>query len=74
MNPGELVTTVEGDIEKVDRTMKITEIRVHYKCPVPEDQKETVERVMEVHPVGCPAHQSIKDAIRVKIDAQFDWR
>ncbi len=58
----------------MDRTMKITEIRVLYKCPVPQDQKETVDRVMQVHPAGCPAHQSVKDAIRIKIDATFDWR
>ena len=65
---------VEGDIEKVDRTIKISEIRVTYRAKLPGDQKETVERVMQIHPAGCPAHQSVKDAIRIKIEGEFDWQ
>jgi uncharacterized OsmC-like protein len=65
---------VEGDIEKVERTMKITEIRVRYKLPMAEDDKEVADRVLEMHPVGCPAHQSVKDAIRIKIEADYDPR
>ena len=65
---------MEGDIEKAGRTIRITEIRVHYRCPVPEAERETVERVMEVHPAGCPAHESVKESIRIKIDAEFDWQ
>ena len=74
MKPGELVAQAEGDIEKVDRTIKISEIRVHYRLPIPKDQKETAERALELHPAGCPAHQSVKDSIRIKIDAEFDLK
>ena len=63
---------MEGDIEKVERTIRITEIRVHYKHPLPADQQETAQRVLEVHPAGCPAHQSVKEAIRFQIDAEYD--
>lgn len=51
--------------------MKITEIRVRYKLPLQADQKELADRVLEMHPVGCPAHQSVKDAIRIKIEADY---
>ena len=74
MQPGELESDVEGDIEKSERTIKISEIRVRYRCPVPKDQQETVERALKVHPGSCPAHESVKEGIRIKIEADFDWR
>ncbi len=71
--PGELTSTVEGDIEKTEHTIKISEIRVTYHAPLPKDKEETVLRVLKVHPAGCPAHESVKDGIRVKIDADIQW-
>jgi len=68
------VATVEGDIEKVDRTMKITEIRVKYTLPLSKENEETANRVLEIHPAGCPAHQSVKDAIRIKIEADYQFQ
>ena len=53
--------------------MKITEIRVHYSLPLDKGQRETADRVLEVHPAGCPAHQSVKDSIRIKIEAEYDF-
>jgi hypothetical protein len=37
---------------------------VLYGCRRPE-HREAVERALRVHPEGCPAHQSVKDAISV---------
>ena len=54
--------------------MKITEIRVHIRLPLEKEQRDTADRVLEVHPAGCPAHQSVKDAIRITIDAQYAFR
>ena len=71
MEPGALEAQVEGDIEKVERTMKITEIRVRYKLPIKKEDQETAQRVMEVHPSGCPAYQSLKEAIRIKLDVEY---
>ena len=72
--PGELQADVEGDIEKVERTIRITEIRVHYHLPLNGADEETANRVLEVHPAGCPAHQSVKDSIRFNIQASYDFR
>jgi len=32
---------------------------------VPADARESTERALALHPLGCPAHQSVKDAIAV---------
>jgi uncharacterized OsmC-like protein len=64
---------VEGDIGPADKTIKITEIRVTYHVRVPEDKKAEAERSLDFHSSRCPAYQSIKDSIPVKIDAEFEW-
>ncbi len=57
--------TVEGRITGIGKTIRITAIHVHYNLAVPVDAREATERALEVHPEGCPAHQSVKDAIAI---------
>jgi uncharacterized OsmC-like protein len=57
--------TVEGRIVGVGKTIRITSIHVHYDVAVPADSREAAERALALHPQGCPAHQSVKDAIRI---------
>jgi uncharacterized OsmC-like protein len=61
--------TVEGRIVGVGKTIRIRSIHVHYELAVPQDARETTERALSLHPEGCPAHQSVKDAIEVTWDA-----
>jgi uncharacterized OsmC-like protein len=61
--------SVEGRITGVGKTIRITAIHVHYDVTVPAESRETAERALAVHPEGCPAHQSVKDAIAVTWDA-----
>jgi hypothetical protein len=42
---------------------------VHYDLTVPAEAREATERALEVHPQGCPAHQSVKDAITISWSA-----
>ena len=35
-------------------------------------QRETAERALEVHARGCPAHESVKDAIEITWSVEFD--
>ncbi len=56
---------VEGRITGTGKTIRITAIHVHYELSVPADAREVTERALDVHPEGCPAHQSVKDAIAV---------
>jgi hypothetical protein len=34
-------------------------------------RREATERALTVHPLGCPAHQSVKDAIEITWDASL---
>ena len=61
--------TVEGRISGVGKTIRIKSIHVHYDVAVPPDAREATERALHVHPEGCPAHQSVKDAIAITWDA-----
>jgi uncharacterized OsmC-like protein len=63
---------VEGKIEGIGHTIRITEIALHYKLAIPRGTREESERALRVHPEGCPAHQSVKDAIRITFDADIE--
>ena len=57
--------TVEGRIVGIGKTIRIKSIRVHYQLVVPTEAREATERALALHPQGCPAHQSVKDAIEI---------
>jgi len=63
--------TVEGRVTGVGKTIRITAIHVHYDLRVPSEAREATQRALQVHPEGCPAHQSVKDAIRITWDAKL---
>jgi uncharacterized OsmC-like protein len=60
---------VDGRITGIGKTIRITSIHVHYDVAVPAEAVEPTERALSVHVQGCPAHQSVKDAIRITWDA-----
>ena len=61
--------TVDGRIAGVGKTIRIYSIVLHYEFTVPADSREATIRALKTHPQGCPAHQSVKDAIAVSWDA-----
>jgi uncharacterized OsmC-like protein len=61
--------TVDGRISGIGKTIRIKSIHVHYDVAVPTDAREATERALQLHPQGCPAHQSVKDAITITWDA-----
>jgi len=61
--------TVEGRISGIGKTIRIKTIHVHYDVAVPPDAEEATRRALAVHVQGCPAHQSVKDAIRITWEA-----
>jgi uncharacterized OsmC-like protein len=56
---------VEGRIVGIGKTIRIKSIHVHYDLSVPAESRDATERALGVHPQGCPAHQSVKDAIEI---------
>src|SRR5262252_4221795 len=61
--------TVDGRISGIGKTIRIKSIHVHYDLTVPADSEEATRRALAVHVQGCPAHQSVKDAIQITWDA-----
>ena len=61
--------SVEGRISGIGKTIRIKSIHVHYDVAVPADALDATERALAVHVQGCPAHQSVKDAIAISWDA-----
>jgi hypothetical protein len=53
----------------VGKPIRIESIRVHYSFAVPPEAREPTERALALHPRGCPAHESVKEAIKVTWDA-----
>jgi len=61
--------TVEGRIAGIGKTIHIKSIHVHYELAVPGAASEATERALVAHPQGCPAHQSVKNAIKISWSA-----
>ena len=63
--------TVDGRIVGIGKTIRIESIVLHYDLTVPPESLAVAERALRVHSEGCPAHQSVKDAIKVTWDADI---
>jgi uncharacterized OsmC-like protein len=61
--------TVEGRIVGIGKTIRIQSITIHYDLTISAESRNAAERALQVHPEGCPANQSVKDAIKVTWDA-----
>jgi len=61
--------TVDGRIVGIGKTIRIESIAVHYDLTIPPESRDAAERALRLHPEGCPAHQSVKAAIKVTWDA-----
>jgi hypothetical protein len=61
--------TVDGRIVSIGNTIRIESITIHYDLTVPPEFRDATERALKSHPLGCPANQSVKDAIKVTWDA-----
>jgi uncharacterized OsmC-like protein len=70
-NRNDFSATAEGRIVGIGRTIRIRSIALHYELSAPADHREEIERALRVHPEGCPAHQSVKEAIAVTWDARI---
>ena len=63
--------SAEGRIAGIGKTIRIKSIHVHYDLAVPADAAEATERALALHVQGCPAHQSVKDAIAISWEASL---
>ena len=70
-SPDKISARVEGDIEAVDKVLRITRIRVRYDLQVPKGKREAAERAVEKHPTSCPAANSVRGCIDLDISADI---
>lgn len=62
---------VEGDVEAVDRVLRIARMRVHYTLRVPKGTREAAERAVAMHEQKCPAATSVRGCIPIAITADI---
>ncbi len=62
-----------GEVEKDGGVLVLRRIHVHYKLsvPNPDEVRDTVARVLEMHVDKCPVALSIKGAIDVTTEVEF---
>ena len=63
-----------GDVEKEGGVLVLRRIHVNYKLsvPDPDEVRDTVARVLEMHVDKCPVALSIKGAIEVTTEVELD--
>ena len=57
---------VEGDIENVNKVLKITQIRVKYHLKVPKGKEEDAKNAFSTYLPSCPAAQSVIRCIQIR--------
>ena len=62
-----------GEIEKEDGVLVIRRIHVNYKLrvPDPDEMRDTVARVLEMHVDKCPVARSLKGAIEITTAVEY---
>lgn len=66
----DVLGTIRGERKE---TIRITNIHVVFHIPdVSEEHRAAAERAVQFHAAGCPAHESVKDAIEITWEA--DWQ
>jgi len=69
--PGKIRSRAEGQIEAVDRILRITKIKVHYEIRIPSGKRDAAERAVATHEQKCPAATSVRGCIGIEITADI---
>jgi organic hydroperoxide reductase OsmC/OhrA len=69
--PNKVTAQVEGDVEAVDRVLRISRMRVRYAIRVPRGMREAAERAVATHEQKCPAATSVRGCIPIAIAADI---
>lgn len=57
-----------GEIELEGKVLVIKRIKTTFTLTVPEEHRETIERVLGVYADSCPVARSVKDSIEITSD------
>ena len=70
-DPDTVTARVEGDVEAVDRVLRISRMRVHYDIRSPRGMRDAAERAVATHEQKCPAASSVRGCIPIAISADI---
>jgi organic hydroperoxide reductase OsmC/OhrA len=71
VEPNKVSADVEGDVEAVDRVLRIARMRVRYRISIPKGTREAAERAVATHVDKCPAATSVRGCIPIDIAADI---
>ena len=71
VEPNKVSADVEGDVEAVDRVLRIARMRVRYRISIPKGTREAAERALATHAEKCPAAMSVKGCIPIDITSEI---
>lgn len=60
-----------GEVAEHDGVLVIERITARYRLRVPDDQRETAERVHEMHARFCPVARSLEGGIDVRTELEL---
>ena len=69
--PQKVTADIEGDVEAVDKVLRIARMRVHYTIKIPKGTREAAERAIATHEQKCPAASSVRGCIPIAITADI---
>ena len=69
-----LTADVRGEIEAEDGVLIIKRIHVLYHVQAPDEARETIERVHQIHAEHCPVYRSIRAAIEITTELAIESR
>ncbi len=67
-----LVAEAVGEIEKEEGVLVIRRIHVKMHLKAPEGDRETAERVHEFYRDRCPVYRSLRAAIQITTELEFE--
>jgi organic hydroperoxide reductase OsmC/OhrA len=71
VEPQKVAADVEGDVEAVDKVLRIARMRVRYTIRIPAGMREAAERAVATHEAKCPAASSVRGCIPISITADI---
>jgi uncharacterized OsmC-like protein len=70
-HPDKLWSEVEGDIEAVDRVMRVTRMRVRYHLKIPAGKRAEAERAIRIHESRCPAATTVRGCVAIEYSSEI---
>jgi organic hydroperoxide reductase OsmC/OhrA len=60
-----------GEIEVESKVLVIKRIKQTFHLTADEEDRETIERMLEVYADSCPVARSVRDSIEISSDLDF---